>query len=63
LRHGRRPEVSELLAEPRLAELATYARRLHTNVPLGILKHEAVAMQAKRHAKAATRFVYVVPAS
>jgi hypothetical protein len=61
--HGRRPEVSERLAYRRLSELPTHARRLHTNLPLGILKHEPVAIQAKHHAKAAADLVQVVPAS
>jgi hypothetical protein len=54
-------ELPESFAQPRLAELATDARRLYTNAPLGILEHEPVAMQPQHHAEATTGVVYVVP--
>jgi hypothetical protein len=63
LMRGGRPKVTELLAQPRLAELTTHARCLHANAPLGVLKDEPVAMQPNHHAEATADVVQVVPAS
>jgi hypothetical protein len=57
LTYGDRPKVTELLAQPRLAELATYARCLHANASLGILKDERVAMQPNYHVVVDSRFI------
>jgi len=60
---GRWLKVAELLTQPRLAEVATYAGRFHTNSLLGVLKDEPVAMQPSHHAVATADAVQVVPAS
>jgi hypothetical protein len=62
LMHRGRPKVTELLAQPGFTEVATYARCLHTNAPLGVLKDEPVAMQPNHHSEATANAVHVVPA-
>jgi hypothetical protein len=50
-------EVSEPLAQARLAELAIYERGLHSHALLDVLEDEAVAMRAKHDTKAGADFM------
>jgi hypothetical protein len=52
-----------VFAQPRLAELATEGRSLHTNTALSVFQDEPVAVQPKHHAQATADVVYLVPAS
>jgi hypothetical protein len=56
-------EVAELLAEPRLAELASHEGRLDANSSVNILEYEAVAVRPNHDAKSGTDTMQVVPAS
>jgi hypothetical protein len=59
----RRLERSELFAEPRLAQLSSHKRALHTNAALCILEYQPVAVSPNRDAVTAADGVNVVPAS
>jgi hypothetical protein len=59
---GRWLEGSEAFAEPRLAELAIYERRLHAHALLDVLEDEAVAMRPEHDAKTGAYLMHLVPA-
>jgi hypothetical protein len=62
LMRGRWLKDSELLAEPRLAELASHEGRLHPNAPLRILEDEAVAMRPNHDPQTAANLMHAIPA-
>jgi hypothetical protein len=59
---GRWLEGSQSLVEPWLAELVVDERRLHTDAPLDVFEHEAVAMRPKHHATTGAHVVNIVRA-
>jgi hypothetical protein len=58
----RRPERSDLFAEPSLAELASHERRLYSNATAGILEHKPVAVRPNHDAKTTADVVNIIPA-
>jgi hypothetical protein len=54
-------ELAKSFAEPRLAEVPIYERRLHANTSVHILEDETVAMRTSHDTETAADVVHIIP--